>query len=172
MRGTAQAPRALPVALLLSALSLLGEGVSRGQCVGRTRVGAHKHPWGSRSPSSQDHQAPAKKYKQRKKSKGAQQNNAASSFASPSPTRVLAGAQASVQLCPDKRRTGTAFIALPWLLTGEQLLAKMPAAMPSYPPDADWDFHTVNLWLQRYWDKMPVSLSRGNLDFLSLLWAR
>lgn len=104
-------------------------------------MGAHKCPRGSGSLSSQDHQAPAKKYKERKKSSGAYQNNAASFFTSPNPTRLLAVTEAFVQLCPDKRKTGTVLVELP------RLSAQVPPVMPSYPADLDWGFHTVNLLL-------------------------
>ena len=89
------------------------------------------------------------------KSNSARQDNAASFFTRPSPTGLLAGTEALVQPCPDKRRTGTALVKPPRLLTGEKLSAKTPAAMPSYPADPDWGFHTVKLLLRRYRTKCP-----------------
>lgn len=108
-----------------------------------------EHPQGSRSrsPSSWEHQAPAKKHKEQMKLNSAYQSNTTSFFTRLSPNRLLAGTEALVQLCPDKRRTGTALVKLLLLLTEEKLSAKMPAAMPSYPADPGWGFHTVNLLL-------------------------
>lgn len=124
--------------------------------------------------SSRDHQAPDNKRKEQMKSNGliSRQNNATSFFTGPSPTGLLAGTEALVQLCPGKNRTGTALVEPPRLLTEEKLSAKMPAAMPPYPATPDCGFHTVNLLLRHYWDKTPIALSRGNPDFPSLLWAR
>jgi len=106
------------------------------------------------------------------KSNSAHQNNAAAFFTGPSSTRLVAGTEALVQLCPDKRRTGTVLVEQPQLLIEEMLSAKMPAVMPCYPAAADWGFHTANLLLRHYWDKTAISLSGGNLDFLFLSWAR
>lgn len=64
-----------------------------------------------------------------------------------SPTRVLAGREALVQLYLDKRRTRTVLVKPPQLLAQEKLSAKMPAAMPSYSADPDQGILTVSLLL-------------------------
>lgn len=53
----------------------------------------------------------------------------------------------------------------PQLLAQEKLSARMPAAMPSYSADPDRGVLTVS-WVTSL-NKMPISLSRENLDFPS-----